>query len=65
MGLAIETAVVDGASTIITALAAARALPHAVQVADRWYLMQNASRVFAEAVRQSMRAIRHVIALRH
>ena len=43
------------------ALAAARALPHAVQVADRWHLMENASRAFAEAVRQSMRAIRQVI----
>ncbi len=43
------------------ALAAARALPHAVQVADRWHLMENASRAFAETVRQSMRAIRQVI----
>ncbi len=43
------------------ALAAARALPHAVQVADHWHLMENASRAFAEAVRQSMRAIRQVI----
>ena len=43
------------------ALAAAQALPHAVQVADRWHLMENASRAFAEAVRQSMRAIRQVI----
>ncbi len=43
------------------ALAAARALPHAVQVTDRWHLMENASRAFAEAVRQSMRVIRQVI----
>ena len=43
------------------ALAAARALPQAAQVADRWHLMENASRAFAEAVRQSMRAIRQVI----
>ena len=43
------------------ALAAARALPQAAQVADRWHLMENASRTFAEAVRQSMRAIRQVI----
>ena len=33
------------------ALAAARALPQAVQVADRWHLMQNASRAFAAVER--------------
>jgi hypothetical protein len=33
--------------------AAAKALPHAVQVADRWHLMENASRA---AVRKSMRS---------
>jgi transposase len=38
--------------------AAARALPDAVQVADRWHLMENASAAFLEAVRKSMRAIR-------
>ena len=38
--------------------AAARALPDAVQVADRWHLMENASSAFLEAVRKSMRAIR-------
>ncbi len=38
--------------------AAARALPHAVQVADRWHLMENASTAFLDAVRLSMRAIR-------
>ncbi len=43
------------------ALAVAQALPHAAQVADRWHLMENASRAFAEAMRQSMRAIRQVI----
>ena len=43
------------------ALAAARALPHAAQVAARWYLMENASRAFDGVVRQSMRAIRQVI----
>ena len=31
--------------------AAARALPNAVQVADRWHLMENASAAFLEAVR--------------
>ena len=38
--------------------AAARALPNAVQVADRWHLMENASAAFLEAVRHSMRDIR-------
>jgi transposase len=38
--------------------AAARALPDAVQVADRWHLMENASAAFLDAVRKSMRAIR-------
>jgi transposase len=41
--------------------AAAKALPHAVQVADRWHLMENASRAFLDAVRKSMRQIRIVI----
>jgi transposase len=40
--------------------AAASALPHAVQVADRWHLMENASRAFLDAVRRSMRQIREV-----
>lgn len=37
--------------------AAARALPHATQVADRWHLMENASAAFLDAVRKSMRSI--------
>jgi len=41
--------------------AAAKALPHAIQVADRWHLMENASRAFLDAVRKSMRQIRSVI----
>jgi transposase len=41
--------------------ATAKALPHAVQVADRWHLMENASRAFLGAVRKSMRQIRTVI----
>jgi transposase len=41
--------------------AAAKALPQAVQVADRWHLMENASRAFLDAVRKSMRQIRSVI----
>ncbi len=40
------------------ALAAAKALPAATQVADRWHLMENASRAFVDAVRKSMRQIR-------
>lgn len=43
------------------ALAAAKALPDATQVADRWHLMENASRAFLDAVRKSMRQIRTVI----
>ena len=43
------------------ALAAAKALPKAVQVADRWHLMENASRAFLDAVRKSMRQIRAAI----
>jgi transposase len=38
--------------------AAAKALPDAMQVADRWHLMENASRAFLDAVRKSMRQIR-------
>jgi len=41
--------------------AAAKALPDAVQVADRWHLMENASRAFLDAVRKSMRQIRGFI----
>ena len=43
------------------ALAAAKALPNAIQVADRWHLMENASRAFLDAVRKSMRQIRTAI----
>jgi transposase len=38
--------------------AATSAAPQAVQIADRWHLMENASAAFLEAVRRSMRAIR-------
>ena len=38
--------------------ATTRALPHAVQVADRWHLMENVSAAFLDAVRKSMTAIR-------
>jgi transposase len=43
------------------ALAAARALPQASQVADRWHLMENASGAFLDAVRKSMRQLRAAI----
>ena len=43
------------------ALAAAAALPKATQVADRWHLMENASRAFLDAVRRSMQQIRSVV----
>jgi transposase len=43
------------------ALAASKALPKAVQVADRWHLMENASHAFLDAVRKSMGKIRRVI----
>jgi hypothetical protein len=41
--------------------AAANALPHAVQVADRGHLMENASAAFRDVVRKSMLAIPTVI----
>lgn len=41
--------------------ATARALPNAIQVADRWHLMENASRAFLDAVRASMRPIRAAV----
>ena len=43
------------------ALAAAAAFPEATQAADRWHLMENASRAFLDAVRTSMRQIRSVL----
>ncbi|WP_210163398.1 transposase [Niveispirillum irakense] len=43
------------------ALAVSRALPAATQVADRWHLMENASRAFLDAVRESMRQIRRAV----
>jgi transposase len=41
--------------------AIAKALPKAIQVADRWHLMENASSAFLEAVRKSMPAIRQAL----
>jgi transposase len=43
------------------AAALRRSLPDAVQVADRWHLMENASAAFLHAVRKSLRAIRRVV----
>jgi transposase len=41
--------------------AIAKALPKAIQVADRWHLMENASAAFLGAVRKSMPAIRQAL----
>jgi hypothetical protein len=43
------------------ALATAKALPHATQVADRWHLIENASHAFLNAVRKSMRQVRAAV----
>jgi transposase len=42
--------------------AAARACPGAIQVADHWHLMENASAAFLQAVRRCMRPIRKALA---
>ena len=41
--------------------ATTRALPRAIQVADRWHLMENASAAFLDAVRKSMTTIRTAV----
>jgi transposase len=41
--------------------AATDGLPDALQVADRWHLMENASAAFLNAVRRSMHAIRKAV----
>jgi transposase len=40
---------------------ATRARPEAVQVADRWHLMANASAAFLEAVRRGMKGLREAL----
>lgn len=42
-------------------VAATNAVPQAVQIADRWHLMENASAAFLDAVRRSMQAIRQAL----
>jgi transposase len=41
--------------------AVARSAPDATQVADRWHLMENASRAFLDVVRRSMAPIRRAL----
>src|SRR6201995_3899971 len=41
--------------------AGTRGLPHPTQGADRWHLMENASRAFLDAVRKTMRQIRAAV----
>ena len=43
------------------AQAATRCAPQAIQVADRWHLMENGSAAFLKAVRCSMRSIRQAL----
>src|SRR3546814_339062 len=45
------------------ARAATRARPEAVQVADRWHLMVNASAAFLEAVRRVMKRLREALGI--
>lgn len=42
-------------------VAVTQALPHALQVADRWHLMENASQSLLDAARASMREIRAAV----
>ena len=41
-----------------TEQAASRGRPDALQIADRWHLMENASASFLQAVRRSMHPVR-------
>jgi transposase len=40
---------------------ARREVPHALQVADRWHLFENAGAAFVDAVRRHMREIRQAL----
>jgi len=44
--------------------AASKGAPQAIQVADRWHLVENASAAFLDVVRQHIRAIRDFLASR-
>jgi len=44
--------------------AVTRALPQAIQVADRWHLLENVSAAFLAAVRRYMPTIRHTVGAR-
>ncbi|MER0240330.1 hypothetical protein [Fulvimarina sp. MAC8] len=41
--------------------ATTQALPNAIQVADRWHMMENASAAFLDAVKKSMKLVRAAI----
>jgi transposase len=45
--------------------ATTKALPNAIQVADRWHLMENASSALLDAIHKSMRSIRYAIGAPH
>ena len=56
-----EIAVVSRDRGVGYGRAASRGAPQAIQVADRWHLMENATAAFLDTVRRSMRAIRQVL----